>query len=151
MTDLTEKAVEAHAQLAESAGVLEDSAGVLKDSAVQQTDSADRRTGLASDRTILAAERTYAAWIRTALTSLASGIGARTLLDKLVPQWLIGATGSVLIGFAGFCLIAAVWRDLRKDWRLPERNVDQLPSWLLIAVNSFLLLVCIAALIGLWA
>ncbi len=124
------KTVQAHEQLAQSAGV-------LQDSAAQQTDSADRRPGLASNRTILAAERTYAAWIRTALTSLASGIGARSLLDKLVPQWFIGVTGSVLIAFAGFRLIAAVWRDLRHAWKLPERNVDQLPSWLLIAVNSF--------------
>lgn len=144
MTDPTTKIVAAHEQLAESAGV-------LQDSAVQQTDSADRRTGLASDRTILAAERTYAAWVRTSLASLASGIGARSLLDKLVPHWLIGATGSVLIAFAGFCLIAAVWRELKSAWALPEPNVDRLPSWVLIAVNGFLLLVCIAALIGLWA
>ncbi len=144
MTGPSEKIAEAHEQLAESAGKLEESA-------VQQTDSADRRTGLASDRTILAAERTYAAWVRTSLASLASGIGARSLLEKLVPHWLVGATGSVLIAFAGFCLVAAVWRDLRSGWALPERNVDRLPSWLLIAVNSFLLLVCVAAIIGLWS
>ncbi len=144
MTDPTAKIADAHEQLAESAEV-------LQESAVQQTDSADQRTGLASDRTILAAERTYAAWVRTSLAALASGVGARSLLDKLIPHWLVGLTGSVLIAFAGFCLIAAVWRELRPGSALPAPNVDRLPSWLLIAVNSFLLLVCIAALIGLWA
>jgi putative membrane protein len=76
-------AAKAHVKLAQSASHLEQSAEV-------QTDSADRRTELA-------AERTYAAWVRTGLAALAAGIGARALLDKLVPDWLIGATGSVLI------------------------------------------------------
>jgi putative membrane protein len=56
-------------------------------------DSADRRTELAADRTVFAAERTYAAWVRTGLVALASGIGARKLLEGLVPGWMIVATG----------------------------------------------------------
>lgn len=144
MTDPVRKATQAHERLAESAEVLEDSA-------VLQTDSADRRTDLASERTVLAAERTYAAWVRTALAALASGIGARSLLAKLIPDWLIGATGSVLIAFAGFCLVAAVWRDLHAGGALRARSVARLPRWLLVAVNAFLLLVCAAALVGLWA
>lgn len=138
------KAAQAHARLA-------DSAAVIEDSAVQQTDSADRRTGLAGDRTVLAAERTYAAWIRTALAALASGIGARSLLHGLVPGWLIGATGSILIAFAGFCLIAAVWRDVAAGRSVREDGMPRLPTALLVAVNAFLMLVCIAAMIGLWA
>jgi len=39
----------------------------------------------AADRTMLEAERTEAAWVRYGLAAPASGIGARALLDKLVP------------------------------------------------------------------
>jgi putative membrane protein len=44
-------------------------------------DSADRRTQLAADRTVFAAEHTYAAWVRTGLAALASGVGAKKLLE----------------------------------------------------------------------
>lgn len=143
MTGPVEKAVKAHERLA-------DSAEVLQDSAVQQTDSADRRTDLAAERTVLAAERTYAAWVRTALAALASGIGARSLLAHLVPGWLIGLTGTILIAFAGFCLVAAVWREMRPG-ALPRLDAPRLPTGLLVAVNAFLLMVCVAAMVGLWA
>lgn len=135
-------AIEAHAQIAHSAGRLERSAA-------QQTDSADRRTELAADRTVLAAERTYAAWVRTGLAALASGIGARALLDRLVPDWLVGATGSVLILFSGFCFAAAVWREMARI-APPRPDTHKLPPSLLIAVNGFLLLVALAALVGIW-
>lgn len=129
---------------------LANSAGALKDSAEQQTDSADRRTVLAADRTILAAERTYAAWVRTGLAALASGIGSRALLDKLVPGWLIGATGTVLILFSGFCFVAAVWREMDSGAPPPRPDTRKLPSWLLLGINGFLLLVTLAALVGVW-
>lgn len=135
--------------IARSETKLAESAGNLSDSARQQADSADRRTELAADRTVLAAERTYAAWVRTGLTALAAGIGARTLLHEVVPGWLIGATGSVLILFSGFCFVAAVWRQAS---RFPPRaETRRLPGWLLIGVNGFLLLVSLAALVGVWA
>jgi len=137
------QATQAQAKLAKSAGRLEQSA-------VEQTDSADRRTELAADRTMLAAERTYAAWVRTGLAALASGVGARALLDKVVPNWLIGATGSVLILFSAFCWGAAVWRQMTQV-APPRPDTGRLPSWLLVLVNSFLLLVSIAALVGIWA
>lgn len=142
MADEAKAADRAHRDLAESADKLEQSATV-------QTDSADRRTELAADRTILAAERTYAAWVRTGLAALASGIGARALLDRLVPNALIGATGSVLILFSGFCFVAAVWRQMIRV-APPRPDTRRLPPWLLIAVNGFLLMVAIAALIGIW-
>ena len=127
-----------------------DSAGVVEESAVEQTGSADRRTELAADRTILAAERTYAAWVRTGLVALASGMGARALLVQLLPSWLIGATGSVLIFFSGFCFVVAVWREIRTGVPPTQADTRRLPPWLLIVVNGSLLLVAIAALIGLW-
>ena len=141
MANTEARAAEAHEKLAESADRLEDSANA-------QTDSADRRTLLAADRTVLAAERTYAAWVRTGLAALASGIGARALLDKLVSDWLIIATGSVLILFSGFCFVAAVWRQMSRI--APQPDTARLPSWLLISVNGFLLLVSLAALVGIW-
>src|SRR5262249_5279874 len=61
-------------------------------------------------RTVFAAERTYAAWVRTGLLAMASGIGAKALLSGVVPEWLIVATGSVLVLFSAFCFGAAVWR-----------------------------------------
>lgn len=125
------------------------SAAHLEHSAAEQTDSADRRTELAADRTILAAERTYAAWVRTGLAALAAGIGARALLDKIVPNWLIGATGSVLILFSGFCFVAAVWRQMSK-FTPPRPDTRRIPAALLIAINGFLLIVSLAALIGIW-
>jgi putative membrane protein len=139
----TAKVVEQHSKkIAHSAKELEHSSGRIED-------SADRTTRLAADRTILAAERTYAAWVRTGLAALASGIGARALLDKVVPNGLIGATGSVLILFSGFCFVAAVWRQMIKV-RPPRPDTPRIPAALLIAVNGFLLIVSLAALVGIW-
>ena len=143
MADTRKSAEQAHAEIA-------DSADTLKESAVQQVDSADRRTELAADRTILAAERTYAAWIRTGLAALASGIGARALLEDVVAPWLVSATGSVLILFSGFCFVAAVWRELSPGAPPPKPDTRRLPAPLLIALNGFLLLVSLAALVGVW-
>ena len=142
MASETQAADKAHVKLAKSAAHLEQSAET-------QTDSADRRTELAADRTVLAAERTYAAWVRTGLAALASGIGARALLDKVVPNWLIGATGSMLILFSGFCFVAAVWRQMGRV-RPPKPDTPRIPAVLLIAVNGFLLIVSLAALVGIW-
>src|SRR5512142_1577815 len=104
--------------------------------AAQRTEaSADRRTELAGDRTVLAAERTYAAWVRTGLVSLASGIGANKLLEQVVPNWMIIATGSVLILFAAFCFVAGVWRDFRPVTPPPQPQTQRLPAWLLILIN----------------
>lgn len=128
---------------------LANSAEQLKQSAEQQTDSADRRTELAADRTILAAERTYAAWVRTGLAALAFGIGARAILDGLIPKWLVAATGSILILFAAACFMAAVWRQMLRV-APPRPDAPRIPAWLLVALNGFLLLVSLAALVGIW-
>ena len=138
-----QQAAQAQVNLAKSAGKLEQSAAV-------QTDSADRRTELAADRTVLAAERTYAAWVRTGLAALVAGVGARALLDKVVPNWLIGLTGSVLILFSAFCWAAAVWRQMIRV-APPRPDTARIPPWLLVVVNVFLLVVSLAALVGIWA
>lgn len=134
----------AHEKIAESARHLDRSAE-------QQTDSADRRTELAADRTILAAERTYAAWVRTGLASLASGIGARTLLEGVVPHWMVGATGSVLVLFSAFCFVAAIWREMEPGAPPPKPDTRRLSPALLIVINGFLMIVALAALVGIWS
>jgi len=127
-----------------------DSAKELKHSSYAIEDSADRTTRLAADRTVLAAERTYAAWVRTGLFALASGIGARALLTGLLPEWLVLADATMLIAFSVFCFAAAVWRQLNAGLPPPVPGVQRIPAPMLIAMNSFLGLVSIAALVGIW-
>jgi putative membrane protein len=127
------------------------SARAVEQSTGQLTESADRRTVLSGDRTLLAAERTYAAWVRTALAALAAGIGARALVKDILPQWVGKLTGTVLILFAGFCLIAAVWREIQGIPPTPAPDIKPIPRALLVPMNFFLLLVALAALVGIWS
>lgn len=123
----------------------------VKDSTTALTAGSDRRTILASDRTLLAAERTYAAWVRTALAAIAGGIGAKALAKGVLPEWVGKLTGTILIVFAGFCLIAAVWRELRGVPSAPDPDMKPIPRSLLVPMNFFLLLVALAALAGIWS
>ena len=119
--------------------------------AAQRTEaSADRRTELAANRTVLAAERTYAAWVRTGLMSQAAGVGAKKTLGGVLPEWVVVLTGSVLAAFAAFCFAAAVWRELYPGAPPPRPDVRRLPRALLFALNGFLALVALAALLGVW-
>jgi putative membrane protein len=126
------------------------SAAKLERSSERIEDTADRRTQLAADRTVFAAERTYAAWVRTGLVSLASGIGAKTLLAGLIPDWLIIATGSVLVAFSAFCFGAGVWRNVNPAPPPPTPDTQRIAPWLLMTINGFLVLVAVAVLIGIW-
>jgi putative membrane protein len=126
------------------------SAAETKQAAAAIEESADLNTRLAADRNILAAERTYAAWVRTGLFALASGIGARALLDGVLPGWLVLADASMLIAFSTFCFGAAMWRQLNPGPPPPRPQLKPIPPALLIAMNAFLALVSLAALIGIW-
>jgi putative membrane protein len=132
------------------AGDIKRGADDLGGRTTQLVDSAKRRTRLAADRTTLSVERTYAAWVRTALAALASGVGARALLKDILPDWVGKSSGTVLILFAGFCLIAAVWRELHGD-TADQGEVRPMPHALLVPINGLLLLVALAALVGIWA
>ncbi|HZT24541.1 MAG TPA: DUF202 domain-containing protein [Pseudolabrys sp.] len=112
--------------------------------------AADRRTELAADRTVFAAERTYAAWVRTGLVSLASGIGAKSLLQPVLPHWIILLTGTVLVLFSAFCFGAAVWRNLYPGPPPPIPDAGRLHPAILLLVNGFLGVVALAALVGIW-
>jgi putative membrane protein len=141
---------EAAEQTQEAAEHTQTAAKTTATATVQLKDSADRRTELAANRTVFAAERTYAAWVRTGLASLASGIGAKKLLEGVVPDWMIVSTGSVLILFSAFCFASAVWRQLFQGAQVPEPDVPRIPPILLVLFNGFLALVSLAALFSLW-
>jgi len=140
----------AHPQPTKAEKKLVDSAETLEQSTLRVEDSADRRTLLAADRTVFAAERTYAAWVRTGLVALASGIGAKKLLADLIPEWMIGATGSLLVLFSAFCFAAAVWRQFDTGAPPPMPNTRRIYPWLQVVLNGFLALVALAALLGIW-
>jgi putative membrane protein len=145
-----EQAQEAAAQTQEAAESTETAARKTAKTTVQLKDSADRRTELAADRTVFAAERTYAAWVRTGLASLASGVGAKKLLEGVVPEWMVVSTGSLLVLFSAFCFAAAVWRQLFVGAPPPVPDVRRIPPYLLVAMNGFLALVALAALLSIW-
>lgn len=140
MTDGTQ-AERTHAEIARSAAT-------IKASAAEQVDSADRRTELAADRTVLAAERTYAAWVRTGLAALASGVGARKLLEGTVPDRLALLAAGTLVLFGAFCFIAAVWRDVSPRIEHPRPETRRLPTPVLLVANGVLVLVALAAFVG---
>jgi putative membrane protein len=114
-------------------------------------DSADRRTTLAADRTVFAAERTYAAWVRTGLVALASGVGARELLEGHVPEWVILLGGTVLVLLSAFSFAAGVWRQLYPGPPPPKSDAPKIHPAILIVVNAALIVVALSALVGVWA
>jgi putative membrane protein len=119
-----------------------------------QDGGADRRTRLAADRTVLAAERTYAAWVRRLGAHRARGAGRRGRGEgdagRVLPEWAVLATGAALALFAAFCFAAAVWRELWPGAPPPRPDVRRLPPAALLALNGFLALVCLGALVGIW-
>ena len=117
---------------------------------MEPREPADRRTELAADRTLFAAERTYAAWVRTGLAALASGVGAKKLLEGVIPEWGIWGVGTVLVLFSAFCFGAAVWRQVYPGAPPPRPDAPRIAPALLIAVNGFLVLVALAALVSVW-
>lgn len=137
-------------KLKASAAQMEKSAAQMEYDTRRMEFSADRRTELAADRTVFAAERTYAAWVRTGLVALASGLGAKSLLEFTLPHWLIVVTGTVLILFSVFCFGAAVWRQLYPGPPPPVPDAWRMHPGVLLVVNGVLILVSLAALIGVW-
>ena len=65
-------------------------------------------------------------------------------------DWAVVLTDSVLVAFAAFCFIAAVWRELSPGAPPPQPDVRRLPRVLLFALNGFLALVALAVLFGVW-
>jgi putative membrane protein len=65
------------------------------------------RTDLAEDRTILANERTFAGWMRTALASVALGVGFHALFPTMQPTWLPRAIASAFLLLAILVIVLA--------------------------------------------
>ena len=146
------KAVERTSEkVAESGKAVEKSSKAVERGTKEVVQDTNQQLLLAADRTLLATERTFAAWVRTGLSSVAAGVGARALLEKVIPLWLAKTTGSVLVVFAGICFIAAVWRHVWRPVPPPGLDLKPIPRGLLVPLSAFLLLVAIAALIGIWA
>jgi len=150
LADSGEKLADSGGKLVDSAEKIEESTEQVEASTVRIEGSADRRTLLAADRTVLAAERTYAAWVRTGLVALASGIGAKTLLKGVVPEWMILANGSLLVLFSAFCFVVGVWRELNPVSPPPAPDTRRIPPAILVVVNGLLALVSLAVLFGIW-
>jgi putative membrane protein len=144
------KIVESADKLKDTAARMERETAHMERDTAQMEAAADRRTELAADRTMFAAERTYAAWVRTGLVALASGVGAKSLLGPSLPHWLAVATGSVLVLFSVFCFGAAVWRQLYPGPPPPVPDARKVHPVILLAINGFLGLVALAALISIW-
>jgi putative membrane protein len=123
----------------------------MQDGQPQAQDGPDHRTTLAADRTVFAAERTYAAWVRTGLAALASGVGARKLLEGHVPEWVILLGGTVLVLLSAFSFAAGVWRQLYPGPPPPKSDVPQLHPAILVVVNAALVVVALSALVGIWS
>lgn len=136
--------------LAQQAESVKKSAVHLERSATAVEQSADRNTVLAADRTMLAFERTYAAWVRTALAALFSGAGAKALLANILPSWWGTATGSALVLFSMFCLVAGVWRQVHPYAPPPLPDVRRIPVSILVVANGFLMLVALAVLVAIF-
>lgn len=148
---MAEKAGETSVKKAAAAAAsIADSAVDLRDSATLQLESAERRTQLAASRNVLAAERTYTAWVRTGLAALAGGVGAKPLLADVVTPWLGSTTGTVLLLFAGWCFVAGVWRVFQLPGTNPVPDIQPLPRALMLTMNGLLLVVTLAALVGIW-
>ena len=138
------------AEIRKTTEKVKESAKNIEQSASSIEDTSDRTTQLAADRTVFAAERTYAAWVRTGLASLASGVGAKALLAKLVPDPVIMFASTILVLFSTFCFCAAVWRELVPHLRNPIPRAHRIPRIILFLINGSLVLVSLAALVGLW-
>lgn len=110
----------------------------------------DAQLIMAADRTMLAIERTYAAWVRTGFAALASGVTASAILGRVVPFYVAETMASLLILFSGFCFVAGVWRELRQSRTSIAPSLSGVPAALLIAANSIMVLVSLAAMVGVW-
>ena len=65
------------------------------------------RTELAEDRTILANERTFAGWMRTAMASVAIGVGFHALFPAMQPPWMPRAIATAFLLLAIIVIISA--------------------------------------------
>ncbi|GMT41564.1 MAG: hypothetical protein IEMM0001_2299 [bacterium] len=107
-------------------------------------------TTLALDRTVLANERTYAAWIRTGLTSLATGLGIARFLSDTMPLWSIHTIAAILILFSAASFFLSAWRYQHLHVGMAHLDVKMIPLSVVNLSSSVLIVCSFIALIGLW-
>jgi putative membrane protein len=121
----------------------------LKESG-QIKDSAERRTELAADRNVFAARTDLCRLGAHRLAALASGVGAKAALKDVIPEYIVVPAGTVLALFSAF-FFAGIWREFFSAGPPPPQpDIKVLPRLVLIGVNSFLILVALAAVFGIW-
>lgn len=93
----------------------------------------------AIDRTLMAEERTFSAWIRTGLTSIASGLGIVKLLPIDAQSWVVKLLGTllVLVGAAAFAFAFIGYRRGAQHWQLARRRA--VPMWMFGIISVLLL------------
>ena len=94
----------------------------------------------ADDRTLMAEERTFSAWVRTGLTSLATGVGIVKLIPNAQPEWIVQTLGSILVVVGGLAFVFAFYgyRNGSRHWQ--QAKPRAVPLWL-VGLVSLLLLV----------
>ncbi len=113
------------------------------------SNSPDTNT-LALDRTVLANERTYAAWIRTGLTSLATGLGVARFMSDSMPAWSTHSIAAMLILFSAAAFFLAAWRYEHLHIGMKHLDVKMIPVNT-VKLSSFALIGCsLIALTGIW-
>jgi putative membrane protein len=118
--------------------------------AEERTDLAQDRTDWAEDRTVLANERTYAGWMRTALASMALGLGFHAIFGKLEPIWL-GKGVATAFGVIGLIIIVAAFRQSRRVLeRLSSHAAEPLPSTQMALVSALFFAAGTAMIAVLW-
>jgi putative membrane protein len=138
-------------ELKESVHDGNNSAGTPTSSSGRTRDSAERRTELAADRNVFAARTDLCRLGAHRLAALASGVGAKAALKDIIPEYIVVPAGTVLALFSAFCFFAGIWREFFSAGPPPPQpDIKVLPRLVLIGVNSFLILVALAAVFGIW-
>jgi putative membrane protein len=68
----------------------------------------------------------------------------------VVADAIVMFASTVLVLFSTFCFCAAVWREMVPEVKDPAPAARRIPSYVLYLINGSLVLVSLAALIGIW-
>lgn len=118
--------------------------------AEERTAKSRKRTRFSEDRTLLANERTFGGWARTAMASIAVGLGFQALFKAIEPTWVAKSIASLFV-VQGVVIIWAAWRRCSRLEKERSSNEVQLmrPNWML-TISAMTTLGGIALLLALW-
>ena len=115
-----------------------------------RTQWAEARTDWAEDRTVLASERTFAGWMRTALASVAVGLGLQAVFRDIEPTWAAKGAASVFIAAALFLIWVAERAAARTSRKVDNHEVRSQSRVRLRIIAVILSLGAIAIGVILW-